>query len=438
VALGYVGFPTGSIFGAAALEDVDGDGDREVCVGTSTGLICLLDGDGSARDGWPRVLPPATRPPNPAGIHASPAIADLDGDGAAEIVVATNAGSVHAWHADGRPLAGWPVELPNLARAGYGDVALADVDGDGARDVVVTTEQGYERPALVAVYDAAGRPLQGWPLALPETCNAGAAVGNLGGDEAAEIVVATIGGDAEVYLLDGRTGKPLAGWPVRLRERTVNTTPLISDLDGDGEPDILIAALSTGVDSRAWIWAFDARGAELRGFPILLPEDEIARAAPAIVDLDNDGDLELLVATELRNTLHVWDLESLCEPDLVPWPALSGGSARTGTLMAERLWKSVLGSDRTERERPPRSGPAAEALSTISFTLQAEASVRLVIFDIQGKPVRKLLDHRLPPGEYGIHWDGLDDSGLGRASGIYFYQLSLDGRATTRQLLLLH
>ena len=61
----------------------------------------------------------------------------------------------------------------------------------------------------------------------------------------------------------------------------------------------------------------------------------------------------------------------------------------------------------------------------------------LAIFDIQGTPIRKLLDHFLPAGHYEIHWDGRDDAGGARASGIYFYQISLGDRATTRQLLLL-
>ncbi|MBM3318382.1 MAG: VCBS repeat-containing protein [Candidatus Eisenbacteria bacterium] len=434
VTLHYEGFPTGSIFGAAALEDLNGDGSREICVGTSTGLVCVLDGRGRVWPGWPKVLPPNTDPPNPAGICASPALADLDGDRLPEIVVATNAGTVHAWSGAGRALPGWPVELPFGARAGYGGVAVGDATGDGAPEIVLATERGLEGPATIVVLDARGSLLPGWPFPLGETCNAAVALGDLTGDGAAEIVAATIGGDAILYALDGRGAQPLPGWPLRMRERTVNASPLLVDLDGNGSVDILVASLSTGVETRAWLSAFDAAGDPLHGFPVFIPGDEIVRATPAVTDIDGDGGLELLAATELRRGLHLWSLGALCDPELLPWAMLAGGPARTGALMAERL-----------RRAPPSRGPIDftrsagrdAALSIMAFDLPRTTLVGLAIFDIKSRPVRTLLDQRLPAGRYEIHWDGRDDGGRDRASGIYFYQLSLDGRATTRQLLLL-
>jgi hypothetical protein len=435
VELRYEGFPTGSIFGAAALEDLNGDGSREICLGTSTGLVCVMDGDGHVWPGWPQVLPPATHPPNPAGIFASPAVTDIDGDRMPEIIVATNAGTVHAWEATGHAVNGWPIELPHAARAGYGGVAVGDVNGDDLPEIVVTTERAIDGPPTVTVLDAHGALLPGWPFPLAETCNGGAALGDLTGDGVAEIVVATIGGDALLYAFDGRSAEPVTGWPLRLRDRTVNTPPLLADLDGDGRVDILVAALSTSIDARAWLWAFNRVTDPLRGFPILIPDDEIVRATPAVTDLDNDGGLELLAATELRNTLRVWDLEAICEPELLPWPMLAGGPARTGALMAERFGRT------TPPRLPDEAGIApdgrASALSTIVFELDESAKVSLAIFDIKGRPVRTLLDYRLPPGSYDIRWDGRDDAGASRPAGIYFYQLGLNGRATTRQLLLL-
>jgi hypothetical protein len=436
VALRYEGFPTGSIFGAAALEDLNGDGAREVCVGTSTGLIAVLDGKGHFWPGWPQVLPPSTHPPNPAGIFASPALADLDGNRFPEVIVATNAGVLYAWDGTGRAMRGWPVELPYNARAGYGGVAVGDVNGDELPEVIVTTERGIDGPPIVIVFDGNGALQPGWPFPLAESCNAGVALGDLTGDGVAEIVVATIGGDAFIYALDGRTAEPVTGWPLRLRDRTINASPILADADGDGHIDILVAALSTSIDARGWLWAFDRLTDPLRGFPILIPDDEIVRAAPAIADIDNDGSLELLAATELRNALHMWDLNAICEPELLPWSMLAGGPARTGVLMGERVWRSSpmrsaeagAGANMDGRDSP---------LMTIDFELDEGSNVGLAIFDIKGRPVRQLLDYELPPGHYSIRWDGRDDQGHTRASGIYFYQLSLNKRATTRQLLLL-
>ncbi len=308
-------------------------------------------------------------------------------------------------------------------------------------------------------------------------------IGDLTGDGTAEIVVATIGGNAAIVALDGRTARPLPGWPLRLKRETVNASPLIADLDGDGWNDIMVAALSTGLESDAWLWAIDRLGNQLRGFPIMLPQDEIVRASPAAADLDGDGDLELLAATERLNSLYAWDLDALCDPFLMPWPGAWGGPSRCSRLepgngpcatgvpgitampKAEALAgddaahgqngaeEEPRGPDREARPQDPALGSpldlwpptgepggpsgAAGSLSIIGFELREETQVRLVIFDIKHAPVRRLLQHALPPGHYSIFWDGKDDTGASQPAGIYFYQLGLGDRARTRQLLLL-
>ena len=456
--------PACEFFGAAALADLDGDGRDEICVASAQGTIWVLRSDGSHLPGWPKMLPANQHPPNPAAVFASPAIADLDRDGDLEIVVATHAYQIHAWQANGEAIIGWPVWIPHRARGGFSDVAIGDVNGDGELEVVITSEHGFTGPATVALFNARGMLLPGWPYALPEPCNAGPALGDINADGIPEIVAATIGGNAAVVALDGSTGTPLPGWPVRLKQETVNASPVIADIDGDGSNDILIAALSTGLASDAWIWALNGRGEQLSGYPIMLPQDDVVSAGPVAADLDGDGDLELLAATERLNSLYCWDLEVLCEPETLPWPALSGGPARRGTRLQDHTPRPrPNGAGIPLYERPvapePARGPPSgtgdalfprdsqsprldedgepNALSAISFELAGTTKVSLIIFDIKHSPVRRLLNQSLPPGRYEIHWDGLDELGKSLPTGIYFYQLSLGTRSRTHQLLLL-
>lgn len=440
--------PACEFYGAPALADLDRDGRDEVCIASAQGVIWILRSDGSHLPGWPKILPANQHPPNPAAVFASPAIADLDRDGDLEIVVATHAYQVHAWQANGEALIGWPVWIPHRARAGCSDVAIGDINGDEALEVVITSEHGFTGPATVSVFNARGMLLPGWPYDLPEPCNAGPALGDVNDDGIPEIVAATIGGNAAVVALDGATAEPLEGWPVRLKQETVNAAPIIADVDGDGMNDVLIAALSTGPASDAWIWALNSKGEQLPGYPIMLPQDDIVSAAPAAADLDGDGDLELIAATERLNSLYCWDLDVLCETETLPWPALAGGHTRRGTRIADHILERPRPSgegisffERPDTPEPiaPPPGETGETspLSEISFELNHTTRVNLIIFDIKRTPVRRLFSQNLPPGRYEIHWDGLDELGKSLPSGIYFYQLSLGARSRTRQLLLL-
>jgi hypothetical protein len=53
--------------------------------------------------------------------------------------------------------------------------------------------------------------------------------------------------------------------------------------------------------------------------------------------------------------------------------------------------------------------------------------VKLYIYDIGGRLVRKLVDCRQYPGKYAITWDGKTDGGEQLSSGVYFSRLSVSG-----------
>ncbi len=59
----------------------------------------------------------------------------------------------------------------------------------------------------------------------------------------------------------------------------------------------------------------------------------------------------------------------------------------------------------------------------IGYQLPEAGRVRLVVFNVTGQEVRRLVDGDQAPGEYRVIWDGRDELGRSVASGIYFYQL---------------
>lgn len=58
----------------------------------------------------------------------------------------------------------------------------------------------------------------------------------------------------------------------------------------------------------------------------------------------------------------------------------------------------------------------------IVIDLPTEGKVRLIIYDIRGRRVRRILNGAYSAGQYFEWWDGTDDTGLPLASGVYFYR----------------
>lgn len=65
--------------------------------------------------------------------------------------------------------------------------------------------------------------------------------------------------------------------------------------------------------------------------------------------------------------------------------------------------------------------------TTIAYQLAAAVRVDLVLYDILGQQVRRLVSAEQGPGRYAVVWDGRDTAGRPVASGAYFYVLRAGG-----------
>jgi hypothetical protein len=91
-------------------------------------------------------------------VYAPGVVADLDGDGTKEIVVAGNDGTVAAYRLrDGGLQTAWTASTASGGQAPEArGMAAADLDGDGRTEVVVTTTNTATDGAQVFVFDADG------------------------------------------------------------------------------------------------------------------------------------------------------------------------------------------------------------------------------------------------------------------------------------------
>jgi hypothetical protein len=195
-----------------ALVDLDGDGRWWIVFGDDAGWLHVLDTAGSERAGFPvRTRGPGPGPtptPHPPGgtvysIEASPAVADLDGNGRFEIVVGSWDGRMYVWGDDGKLVPGWPIEVQDQI---ISSAALADVDGDARLDIVVGCKDGR-----VYGWTANGDPLPGFPYDLQDHVFSSPWIGDLDGDGRADIVV---GADNGLHLIYDVGSLGRADWPM--------------------------------------------------------------------------------------------------------------------------------------------------------------------------------------------------------------------------------
>ena len=300
------------LLGTLAAQDLDGDGTLEVAIGDLEGRMYVFEPDGSLRDGFPTTVDfslskepscegqgiasggtgrcddyvDTTDPYGEAsavgdapggpvrdrwngrdwGINSAPAIGDIDpSTPGQEIVVGANDAHIYAWHADGTPVAGWPVVLRDPAKVKamdpqthfwvYNDDAnpaigtkvlvspsLADLDGDGTPEVLAAVNEEYTETPNTN------------PVTAPVATAAASALGS---------------GNTRLYVLDHRgadapqTDASKAtphtqdqaywpGWPVKMGLLVTdllpyvaagpNTQPIVFDADGDGTPEIAAAS----------------------------------------------------------------------------------------------------------------------------------------------------------------------------------------------------
>ena len=358
--------------------DLDGNGTLELIVTVqrlnNSGGVYILEPNGN--DFRDIDSNPATRDPflnTQTGPNASPCFGDIDGDGTPEIIIQTLDNTIYAMHADGTEVLDGdsnPATLGVLVRGGgiggSGQPILADLNGDGAMEIIRVRAAGAA--FLTAYRDSAGSiasysiPIAGSTLSPP-------AAGDLNGDGLPEVIVAssavsfageispaalsianweifndpllpTSPSDYPAFLIHGGsfsapiladlnrdgtyevvvsdregslhafdfsfgphivgdlpsqyiTARELPGWPTAPLLRGAISEVSIGDLERDGYPEVIHAGGS------CLVAAVHYSGSPRSGYPVaagdpLAPADSTAFWPPLIADVDQDGVLDVI------------------------------------------------------------------------------------------------------------------------------------------------
>ena len=75
--------------------------------------------------------------------------------------------------------------------------------------------------------------------------------------------------------------------------------------------------------------------------------------------------------------------------------------------------------------------------TTIRFEIPGRSHVEIVVYNLLGQKMMKLLDEVMSAGEHQVTWDGTDSDGRAMPSGIYFYQFKAGDYCEARKVILL-
>ncbi len=257
------------------LADINEDGHCEVLTGTTSNAFYIWDYQGNLLTGWPKT--------GIEEIQTKAAVADIDTSfPGLEIIVPGRTNTLYAWHLDGTNVPGWPQIVGETG--GFKSAVIFDIDGDDDLEIILG-QRNYP-DGWVRVYHHDGTPYAGWPKTVDYMCVATPSVGDVDSDGVIEICAVSF---YSVYLWD-KDGNDEPGWPkLNMATGMSYAQPVLCDITGDGNSDIIIAYWNNWYDS-VQVYQYDGSG--YAGWPKEYPGPQ-SYCTPVAADIDGDSDYEI-------------------------------------------------------------------------------------------------------------------------------------------------
>ena len=300
------------VWGSASAEDIDLDGDIEFIISSKSKYIYIFDKNGLENTYYTDKY-----------ILGTPAIGQIDSDPYFEIVAggygpgSTSENELFAINHDATDVSNFPIVVGEKIKSG---VALADFNGNGYDDIVFGTDSDN----LFMVYDS-GVIAEGFPVNLNDKIQSEPSILEYDGskiifvgskdnnfysisasgeirfsietggniytspsflDSEQGLMIFFGSDDGLIYSVD-INGNPFAGWPKDVGDGAIGSI-VFGDIDGDSIHEIISSVSSE-------IRILNQDGSDFIYSSIV--HDLPLASSPTIADINNDGNLEVLVGT---------------------------------------------------------------------------------------------------------------------------------------------
>ncbi|HMN24387.1 MAG TPA: T9SS type A sorting domain-containing protein [Ignavibacteriaceae bacterium] len=184
------------------------------------------------------------------------------------------------------------------------------------------------------------------------------------------------------------------------------------DLNGNGKMDFYILSYYGTSVYRQAFKIFDMSNGE-----IIFEKNDPSYyySYPTIMDINNDGTLECIVSR--------FDYPSFASYRIEVYNTGASGILSEANPIKFELMQNY----------PNPFNPS----TTISYYIESESFVKLLIYDVQGELVNQLINEVKAPGSYQVDWNGNNLNNMKLPSGVYFYQIEVGQNRQAKKMVLL-
>jgi len=347
--------------------------------------------------------------------------------------------------------------IRNMA-VGSGDtrpqcVYAADFDGFNGPDIVTSNAGG----SSVSVFFNVGDGTFTLPVNLTVGPNPSQLVAaDFGGSSHPDIAVATVIYDSlEILINNGdSTFQP----PITYPAPTTSIGMDFADFDGINGNDLILGSYNS-VGLSLYLNNGDGTFADS-----VIVSSIVYPRSVACIDVDQDSNMDLVVPMEMRDSVAVFlgngngtfqaqdtyaagdgprgieegDFNGDAYPDIAI-ANLNGNDVsvflnQEGPVDITDVSRNTLPDQfRLSQNYPNPFNPS----TNIHFDLLKRSQVVISIYNMLGQQIKILADEELPAGTYSVEWDGTNEECQTVSTGVYLYNLEVDGFIETKKMMLL-